>query len=287
MYKMTTLGFIISLFLLLLLVPTTHAIGSLCGPNPVLAPGEYCTFHPFIKTGENDAVIMLSWDAQGLGMQGIPTPSMVGEYYFYFRDGKLYYLGNTTGGDEIFYTFYNGIWYLSDGRAIDPEKPCMMENIPHPGEIREKLCPCGNTSIASPSYPASINGSRLYISNGKVSYTIEVPGNITFPLSDNITLRAVFLRKGSLIYTWPSNPFVPLDWQNITVLYYNGSLKLLNFTDALNHIELKSCSMHSKNLTKSTFTQTTTETAEKEGICGPASIVLLTLMALILRRVLK
>ncbi|WP_367883878.1 hypothetical protein [Thermococcus peptonophilus] len=31
-----------------------------------------------------------------------------GGYYFYFRDGKLYYLGSTTGAEELFYTFYRG-----------------------------------------------------------------------------------------------------------------------------------------------------------------------------------
>ncbi len=65
-----------------LVIPQTYATEALCGPNPVLAPTEYCTFHPFIKAGKDDAIIMLSWDALGPGMQGVPTPSMVGEYYF-------------------------------------------------------------------------------------------------------------------------------------------------------------------------------------------------------------
>ncbi len=284
MCKMRTLWLTLSLFLLLLSIPPAHATGSLCGPNPVLAPTEYCTFYPLLKTGKDDAIITLSWDAQGPGMQGVPTPSMVGDYYFYFKDGKLYYLGSTLGAYELFYTYYRGLWYLSDGRVINPEKPCIVENITFPADIRGELCPCGNVSITSPAYPVSINGSRLYISNGNVSYTIDVPNSITLPISDNTTLRAVFLGKGALIYARPKNPFVPFGWRNLTVLYYNGSLKLLNFTDALNHIELKSCSLHSKNMTKPIFTRTTTKTAKKGGL---ASIVPLILMALILKRVIK
>ena len=229
------------LVLLLFGIPSVHATEALCGPNPVLAPTEYCAFHPFIKAGENDAIIMLSWDALGPGMRGVPTPSMVGEYYFYSKDGNLYYLGNTTGAEELFYTFHEGLWYLSDGRAIDPEGPCILKNITPPEEIRDELCPCGNVSIKSPSYPVSINGSRLYASNGAVSYTIEVPGDVAIPALDNVTLRAVFLRKGVLIYTWPKNPFVLLDWGNVTVLYYDGSsLQRLNFTKALGR-ELPAC----------------------------------------------
>ncbi len=229
------------LTLLLLSLPFVSAAESLCGPHPVLGPTEYCSFAPFIKVGNDDAIITLSWDALGPGMQGIPTPSMVGEYYFYFRDGRLYYLGSTTGAEELFYTFYRGLWYLSDGRAIDPRGPCLIRDVIIPGEIKDELCPCGNVSIASPSYPVSINGSTLHVSNGRVSYTIKVPDNITLHLPSNTTLRAVFLEKGALIYIRPKNPFVPLDWGNVTVLYYDGSsLWRLDFTEALGR-ELPAC----------------------------------------------
>ncbi|WP_258084208.1 hypothetical protein [Thermococcus thermotolerans] len=116
-----------------------------------------------------------------------------------------------------------------------------MKNTTPPEEIRKKLCPCGNVSIESPSYPVNINGSSLYISNGAVSYTIEVPDDVVVTASSNVTLRAVFLRKGVLIYTKPKNPFVPFEWGNLTVLYYDGgSLRRLNFTEALRR-ELPAC----------------------------------------------
>ncbi|AMQ19598.1 hypothetical protein A0127_10210 (plasmid) [Thermococcus peptonophilus] len=240
MYNPTwKLGFFV--FLLFLFLSPVLATESLCGPHPVLGPTEYCSFAPFIKVGKDDAIITLSWDALGSGMQGVPTPSMVGGYYFYFRDGKLYYLGSTTGAEELFYTFYRGLWYLSDGRAIDPEKPCVTNNVMIPEEIRNELCSCGNVSITSPSYPVEFNGSKLHVSNGRVSYTIKVPDNMTLHLPSNTTLRAVFLGEGALIYIQPKNPFVPLDWGNVTVLYYDGSsLWRLNLTRGLEK-ELPTC----------------------------------------------
>ncbi|SEV87066.1 hypothetical protein SAMN05216170_0530 [Thermococcus thioreducens] len=232
MYKKVGVG--LFLFLSLFITSPAYAIGSFCGPSPVLAPTEYCTFYSFIKAGEDDAIIMLSWDALGPGMQGVPTPSMVGEYYFYFKDGRLYYLGNTTGAYELFYVFHNGLWYLSDGRAIDPDKPCIIENVTIPAEIRDELCPCGNVSIKSPSYPANFTGSLLQVSDGSTSYTIEVPANLSIPLPENVTLQAVFLEAGVLVYTRPQNPFVPLDWKDVAVFYYDGkTLRKLNFTKAL------------------------------------------------------
>ena len=231
----------ISLFLAVLvsflLLPTILAENvpiPVCGPHPILGPTEYCSFAPFIKVGKDDAIITLSWDVLSPGIQGLPTPNMVGDYYFYFKDGRLYYLGNTTGTYELFYEYYKGLWYLSDGRAINPKKPCIINNVTIPKEIRKKLCSCGNVSIASPSYPAELNGSTLYVSNGRVSYTIKVPRGMIIHLPSNTTLRAVFLEKGALIYTRPENPFVPLDWQNVTVLYYDGnSLQRLNFTKGI------------------------------------------------------
>ncbi len=231
----------ISLFLAVLvsflLLPTILAENvpiPVCGPHPILGPTEYCSFAPFIKVGKDDAIITLSWDVLSPGIQGLPTPDMVGDYYFYFKDGRLYYLGNTTGAYELFYEYYKGLWYLSDGRAINPKKPCIINNVTIPKEIRKKLCSCGNVSIASPSYLAELNGSTLYVSNGRVSYTIKVPRGMTIHLPSNTTLRAVFLEKRALIYTRPKNPFVPLDWQNVTLLYYDGSsLRRLNFTAAI------------------------------------------------------
>ncbi|WP_456394719.1 hypothetical protein [Thermococcus sp.] len=174
-------------------------------------------------------------------MQGVPTPSMVGEYYFYFKDGRLYYLGNTTGAYELFYVFHNGLWYLSDGRAVDPKGPCILKNITPPEEIRDKLCPCGNVSIKSPSYPANLTGSLLQVSDGSTSYKIEVPANLSISLPENVTLQAVFLGGSVLVYTRPQNPFVPLDWKDVAVFYYDGkTLRKLNFTKALEE-ELPAC----------------------------------------------
>ncbi|KUH34541.1 hypothetical protein APY94_01610 [Thermococcus celericrescens] len=179
---------------------------------------------------------------------------MIGEYYFYFRDGRLYYLGNTTGAEELFYTFYRGFWYLSDGRAIDPRGPCLIGDVMIPEDIRNELCPCGNVSITSPSYPVEFNGSTLHVSNGRVSYIIKVPDSVALHLPSNTTLRAVFLGEEALIYIRPQNPFVPLDWGNVTVLYYDGgSLRRLNFTEGLRN-ELPPCrkatGQNSKNSAK-------------------------------------
>ena len=113
--------------MLFVATPLAYVTSSICSPHPVLAPDEYCTFYPFIKTGEGDAIIDLSWDALGPGMSDLPTPSMVGDYYFYFKDGRLYYLGNSTGTYDLFYVFHDGFWYLSDGRVIYPEGPCIVE----------------------------------------------------------------------------------------------------------------------------------------------------------------
>jgi hypothetical protein len=235
--------FLIVLFLLLPL-PTILAGNvpiPVCGPHPNLGPTEYCSFAPFIKTGNDDAIIDLSWDVMSPGIQGLPTPDMVGDYYFYFKDGRLYYLGNTTGGYELFYEFYKGLWYLSDGQAINPKKPCIIKNITIPGEIRNKLCSCGNVSIKSPSYSVQLDGSTLRVSNGRVSYTIEVPDNMTLTLPPNVTLRAVFLKRGVLIYTTTKTFGTPLDWKNLTVLYYDGeALKNLNLTEGMKN-ELPTC----------------------------------------------
>ncbi|WP_099211048.1 hypothetical protein [Thermococcus henrietii] len=235
-------------FLFVLMLPAirlVHAtpIGSLCGPHSVLAPTEYCTFYPFIKVGHNDAIIDLSWDALGPGMSGLPTPSMVGDYYFYFKDGRLYYLGNTTGAYELFYIFRDGRWYLSDGRVIYSEKPCIVGNVTIPEEIRKELCSCDNVSIKSKSYPVVLNGSTLKIIGVDFTYLIKVPptGNLTLSLRlpenfslelpPNVTLRAVFLGRGVLIYTRPGRYDTPLDWDEVRVLYYDGNrLEVLNFT---------------------------------------------------------
>jgi len=235
-------------FVLMLPIHLVHAtpIGSLCGPNPVLAPDEYCTFYPFIKVGHNDAIIDLSWDALGPGMSGLPTPSMVGDYYFYFKDGKLYYLGNTTGAYELFYIFHDGLWYLSDGRAINPKDLCVINNVTIPEEIRKELCPCSNVSIQSKSYPVVLNGSTLEIigvgptdtiellPSKNMTYTIRLPENFSLELPPNVTLRAVFVGGGVLIYTRPERYDTPLSWDEVEVLYYNeNKLEVLNFTRGL------------------------------------------------------
>ncbi|WP_297510314.1 hypothetical protein [Thermococcus sp.] len=231
--------------MLFVATPLAYAIGSLCGPHSVLAPDEYCTFYPLVKTGEDDAIIDLSWDALGPGMSGLPTPSMVGDYYFYFKDGRLYYLGNSTGAYDLLYVFHDGLWYLSDGRVIYPEKPCIVENVTIPKDIRGELCPCSNVSIKSKSYPVILNGSTLQIV-GIISassielpplknptYTIELPENLSINLPPNVTLRAVPLGGGFLIYTHPTRFDTPLNWNGVRVLYYDGrTLEVLNFTEA-------------------------------------------------------
>jgi len=235
----------VMLFLLLLFITPTYALGSFCGPHSVLAPTEYCTFYPFIKVGHNDAIIDLSWDALGPAMGGSITPSMVGDYYFYFKDGRLYYLGNTTGAYDLFYIFHDGLWYLSDGRAINPEGPCVINNVTIPEEIRKELCPCSNVSIKSKSYPVVLNGSTLEIigvgstdtielpPSKNMTYTIRLPDNFSLELPPNVTLRAVFLGRGVLIYTRPERYDTPLSWEEVKVLYYDGNrLEVLNFTRA-------------------------------------------------------
>ncbi|WP_457741702.1 hypothetical protein [Thermococcus sp.] len=232
--------------MLFVATPSAYATEALCGSHSVLAPDEYCTFYPFIKVGNNDAIIDLSWDALGPAMGGAITPSMVGDYYFYFRDGRLYYLGNTTGAYELFYVFHDGLWYLSDGRAIYPGKPCIVENVTIPSEIRNQLCPCSNVSIKSRSYPIILNGSTLQIigvnftgqielpPSKNLTYTIKLPKNVSLSLPPNVTLRAVFLDRGVLVYTYPMRFDTPLSWSEVRVLYYNGrTLKVLNFTRAL------------------------------------------------------
>ncbi|GAB6135270.1 hypothetical protein [Thermococcus prieurii] len=237
-------------FLFVLMLPTvrlvhTTPIGSLCGPHSVLAPDEYCTFYPFIKVGHNDAIIDLSWDALGPAMGGSITPSMVGDYYFYFKDGRLYYLGNTTGAYELFYVFHDGLWYLSDRRVIYPERPCIVENVTIPKEIRKELCSCDNVSIKSKSYPVVLNGSTLEIigvgptdtielpPSKNLTYTIRLPDNFSLELPSNVTLRVVFLGRGVLIYTRPERYDTPLSWNEVRVLYYNGNkLEVVNFTRA-------------------------------------------------------
>ncbi|WP_297518048.1 hypothetical protein [Thermococcus sp.] len=265
--SMWRVGLVLFLLLPLSFLPSALAAESLCGPHPVLGPTEYCSFAPFIKVGKDDAIITLSWDALGPGMQGVPTPSMVGEYYFYFKDGELYYLGNTSGAEGLFYTFYRGLWYLSDGRAIDPRGPCLIGDVIIPEEIRDELCPCGNVSIESSSYPVELNRSTLHVSNGTVSYTIKLPDNMGIIVPTNTTLRAVFLEKGVLIYTRPKNPFVPLDWKNVTVLYYDeSSLRRLNFTEGLRN-ELAPC--------RKVTGQNTKNSAELLGLAGVALILVL------------
>ncbi|WP_175060163.1 hypothetical protein [Thermococcus sp. 2319x1] len=229
MWKVGLVLFLLSLSFL----PFVSATRSLCGPNPVLAPTEYCSFYPFIKAGEDDAIITLSWDALGPGMQGVPTPSMVGEYYFYFKDGRIYYLGNTIGGDELRYVFHNGLWYISNGMVINPEGPCIRRAMKLPSQIVSAMR-SENYSISSNDYPAYINGSKIYTSNGSVSYVIEIPGNLSINIPDNVTLSSVFLRGGVLLFFRPENPFVPFGWENLTVLYYDGSfLWRLNFTKGI------------------------------------------------------
>lgn len=237
MYKKTS---VLVLFLFLSLPETASITASanvteaICGPHSHVDPTEYCHFFTFIKAGKDDAIISLSWDDLGLGMDGVPTPSMVGDYYFYFKDGKLYYLGSTLGAEELFYTFHNCLWYLSDWRAINPKGPCILKNVTPPEKIKKKLCSCGeNISIKSPAYPVRVNGSRLYVSNGNVSYVIEVPDNVTIPISKNVSLWATFLGKGVLIAN-DLNSLGPFDWNNVTLLYYDGnSLYQLNLTEAL------------------------------------------------------
>ncbi|WP_456395146.1 hypothetical protein [Thermococcus sp.] len=232
MYKKAALGFVL-LFLLFLTVTPAYATEALCGPNPVLAPTEYCTFYPFIKAGEDDAIIMLSWDALGPGMQGIPTPSMVGEYYFYFKDGMLYYLGSTTGLEELRYVLHDNLWYISDGRAINPKKPCIRRVLMLPLGVTRSMR-SRKYLISSEDYPARINDSKIYTSNGSVSYVIKIPSNLSINIPDNVTLRSVFLHGGVLLFLRPENSFVPFGWENVTVLYYDGnSLHMLNFTRAL------------------------------------------------------
>ncbi|WP_297468818.1 hypothetical protein [Thermococcus sp.] len=231
--------------MLLVATQPTYATGSICGPHPVLAPDEYCTFYPFIKTGEGDAIIDLSWDALGPGMSGLPTPSMVGDYYFYFKDGRLYYLGNSTGAYDLFYVFHDGLWYLSDGRVIYPEGPCIVENVTIPEKIKGELCLCSNVSIKSKSYPVILKGSTLQIVGiappgsielpplKNLTYMIELPENLSIDLPPNVTLRATPLDGGFLIYTQPMRFDTPLNWSEVRVFYYDGrTLRILNFTEA-------------------------------------------------------
>jgi hypothetical protein len=245
MYKKAGVTLFLFLSIFFIISPTRVVIGSFCGPHSVLAPDEYCTFCPFIKVGEGDAIIDLSWDALGPGMSGLPTPSMVGDYYFYFREGRLYYLGNTTGAYDLLYVFRDGLWYLSDGRVIYPKKPCIVENVTIPEKIRVELCPCSNVSIESKSYPVILNGSTLQIvgitSTGSIelpplknpAYTIELPENLSINLPPNATLRAVPLDGDLLIYTRPTRFDTPLNWNEVRVFYYDGrTLEVLNFTKA-------------------------------------------------------
>ncbi len=231
--------------MLFVATPLTYATGSTCGPHPILAPNEYCTFYPFIKTGEDDAIIDLSWDALGPGMSGLPTPSMVGDYYFYFKGGRLYYLGNTTGAYDLLYVFHDGHWYLSDGRVIYPKGPCVVENVTISEKIKGELCPCSNVSLKSKSYPVILKGSTLQIVGitpagsielpplKNLTYTIELPGNLSINLPPNVTLKAVSLGYGFLIYTRPARFDAPLNWSEVRVLYYDGrTLEVLNFTEA-------------------------------------------------------
>jgi len=246
MKRKLSLFLTVSFFLLLLpSISADNASIPICGPHPNLGPTEYCSFGPLIKVGEDDAIIDLSWDAMSPGIQGLPTPDMVGDYYFYFKDGRLYYLGNTTGAYELLYVFHNGLWYLSDGKVIYPEKPCIVENVTIPKEIRPELCPCSNVSLKSKSYPAVLNGSTVEIIGvdftplielphmGNSTYVLRLPENLSLHLPPNVTLRAVFLGRGVLIYTYPMRFDTPLSWSELRVLYYDGrTLKVLNFTRA-------------------------------------------------------
>ena len=66
-----------------------------------------------------------------------------------------------------------------------------------------------------------------------LTYTIRLPKNVSFSIPPNVTLRAVFLKKGVLIYTRPRTFDTPLNWSEVRVLYYDGrTLEVLNFTRA-------------------------------------------------------
>jgi len=207
-----------------------------CTPDFNVA-GSYCSFAPFVKAGENDAIIALLWarmDARTVGNETDYHVGYVGAYYFYFNNGSLYYIGNVTGGRELRYVFYGGRWYLSDGHTIDPWEPCMKRVLLLPPNVRG-LFNSENYTLEGRDFPVLVNGSVLHVSGENVSYTIPLPDNYTFHVPENATLQAVFLKNGVLIYARPKTVFVPFGWNNLTVLYYNGdSVQFLNFTEALN-----------------------------------------------------
>jgi hypothetical protein len=209
---------------------------SACTPDFNVA-GSYCSFVPFVKTGENDAIIALVWDRMDARTVGNETDyhvGYVGAYYFYLNNGSLYYIGNVTGGEELRYAFYAGRWYLSDGRSIDPMRPCMKRVLLPPSGVRG-LFNSGNCTLRSRDFPVLVDGSVLHVSSENASYTIPLPDNSTFRLSEKVILRAVFLKNGVLIYARPKTVFMPFGWDNLTVIYYNGdSVQFLDFTEALN-----------------------------------------------------
>ena len=128
---------------------------------------------------------------------------------------------------------------------IYPEGPCVVENVTIPEKIKGELCPCSNVSIKSKSYPVILKGSSLQIVGiappgsielpplKNLTYTIELPGNLSIDLPPNVTLRATPLDGGFLIYTQPMRFDAPLNWSEVRVLYYDGrTLRILNFTEA-------------------------------------------------------
>ncbi|MDK2782546.1 MAG: hypothetical protein PWQ32_135 [Thermococcaceae archaeon] len=239
MYKQlfTLLILVFSIF-----VAPASASPDICGPD-FNVTWAYCDFFPLIKTGEDDAIITLVWDRMDERIVGNETDyyvGYVGDYYFYFKDGKIYYLGNTTGGDQLRYVFYNGKWYLgwcltnrSYREVIDPRVPCIERAVEFPPRVVDAM-KSKNYSLSSKYYPAYINGSKIYTSNGSVSYVIDIPSNMSMNLPDNVALGAVFLRRGVLLFLYPENGLVYFDWGNLTVLYYDGSsLRRLNFTEGM------------------------------------------------------
>lgn len=284
------------LFLLLFLVSfvLSNAVSAsdVCGPD-FNVTWAYCSFGPLIKVGGNDAMITLVWDRMDerlVGGEPYYYVGYVGEYYFYFKDGELYYITNLTGGDELRYVYHDNHWYLEEfaGNStfyvLDSKKPCLRKVTWLSPGIVKALC---NATFKSKSYPVRINGSMLHISNDEQSYSIKLlHKNLTLPnLNDGEDLSAVFLREGVLIYTdhYGASEF---EWNDVKVFYYDGhSLKPLNFTEALKR-RLPVCNSNPLSMEKSQNQSTGLNVANQTetGVCGTGILLLLMIGPLILKK---
>lgn len=271
---------------------------AICGPD-FNVTWAYCDFAPLIKAGENDAIINLVWDRMDERTVGNETyyyVGYVGNYYFYFRDGELCYMTNVTGGYELRYVYHNDRWYIGEYAEnttfylLEPEKPCLRKVTWLSPSIVKAL---RNATLKSESYPVQINGSMLHISNGERSYSVKLPKNFTLSnLNGNVTLSAVFLKNGVLIYAQPKSARVPFGWNDIKVFHYDErSLKPLNFTETLkrrlpvcNPNQMDTLSMEkSQNQSTSLNATNQTETNKKE-VCGTGTLLLLMIGPLILKK---